>query len=76
MPVHSRHRLCEPLPIQFPWRRRRIVIPFLIGTNGDGAGDAVKSHYPERGAGLFVDFAIGADYADNVHYEFDAVRGL
>ena len=37
---------------------------FFHCTNGDGAGDAVKSHYPERGAGLFVDLAIGADYAD------------
>ena len=64
MPVHSRHRPCEPLPLQFPWWSHRTVIPFLIGTNGAGAGDAVKSHCPESGADLLVDFEIGADYAD------------
>ncbi len=41
-----------------------IVIPFLIGTHGDGAVGVMKSHYPERGGGLFVVFEIGADYGD------------
>lgn len=66
MPVHSRHRLCERLPIRSPWWSHRIVVPFLIGTNGDGAVDVVKSHCPERGAGPFVAFEIGAGCGDKV----------
>ena len=67
MLARSRHRLFERLLIHSRWRSRRTVIPFRIGTNGDGVGDAVKSNCLERGAGLCVDFEIGTDFGDNAH---------